>query len=772
MTTKHDTKGRIITRKTLNRSMAYSLIGGGFGSVWFLFTSPQQLLILLVKNYLGASSSELGLFLGIMNIISVFHLAAIAIYAYRRTIKPFWLTVSFIHRSLTFLLAAASFYAAAGGSRRIALMVVMITSVLTFVLGNMAGSGWWAWINQIVPNNRRSTYFGQRSAVAQATNVIAFFTATIMIDVFTQQIFLVFGIIYLVAGVFGITESSLHIPIPEPTSAQANKVPFKVSSFFQPFRNRNFRTLCIVAGVSMMGISISAPFFVPMITDPSEIGAPTIWLGIMFAISQLTWVLIIQFWGTMMDRFGRKPVAMIGMLFPLSYLGYLFLTPQNYHYVLPAIALLGGVFSPALYEGLNQVMLSLVPQKNQTAYIAWYWALLGIIQGLGPIIGGYLLQVTGSISVLVISTLFIIFVSFILLDTVKTGKELKFTRLVSTLSSPNIIKAYMNMPVIARSGDKTKVGNALKTMRSSQGSLALDEILIRLEDPDDEVREEAVKALGRIGGPEVEDVLIAHMSTSESMVRTECAQALGRLGCGRAVPSLIDMLYSDDESLVKAAARALGKIESTDSTKALLAIIREPRSLKIKITSAEGLSAKQERIAILQEILSLFEQTENPVMQKQLIISVGNIIGKPGEFYSYLTGTEQAREDAVQKLFRAVSRHLKTMERTSKGLIDHIVFETLPATISHFEAGDKEETIKGLSRILMNLIYREITLQQSSNELSAEHMQMLAKEAPRLYAAYTLLLWFQRFYGEETSRISDNELLLLFYALRYYKVAF
>ncbi len=72
----------------------------------------------------------------------------------------------------------------------------------------------------------------------------------------------------------------------------------------------------------------------------------------------------------------------------------------------------------------------------------------------------------------------------------------------------------------------------------------------------------------------------------------------------------------------------------------------------------------------------------------------------------------------------------------------------------------------------MNLIYREITLQQSSEELSAEHMQMLAKEAPRLYAAYTLLLWFQRFYGEETSRISDNELLLLFYALRYYKVAF
>ncbi len=51
MTTKHDTKGRIITRKTLNRSMAYSLIGGGFGSVWFLFTSPQQLLILLVKTF-------------------------------------------------------------------------------------------------------------------------------------------------------------------------------------------------------------------------------------------------------------------------------------------------------------------------------------------------------------------------------------------------------------------------------------------------------------------------------------------------------------------------------------------------------------------------------------------------------------------------------------------------------------------------------------------------------------------------------------------------
>lgn len=768
----YDTKDRPITKKLVNRSLTFSLIGGGFGSVWFLFTSPQQLLTILVKNNLGASSSVLGLFLGAMNIISIFHLASFFIYSRLKTIKPFYLTMGFIHRSQTFFISAASFYAAFGGDRRIALYVIMASSLLTFTLGNTAGSGWWAWMNRIVPPGRRSSYFGKRSSLAQTLNVLTFLAATISLDIFRHEVFLVFGFIYLAAALLGVSETALHVSIPEPRQSKEDRVPPKFSTFLQPILNKNFRTLCIVAGITLMGINISAPFYIPMITDPAQIGAPTLWVGIIYAISQLTWVLLIPLWGTLMDRFGRKPVTMVGMIFPLSYLGYLFITPDNYHTLLPIIALTGGIFSPALYEGLNQVMLSLVPKKNQTAYIAWYWALLGIIQGFGPVFGGFLLESSGDIHLLVYASILITALSFLLFNSVTTGKELKFRRLVSTISSPGIIKAYFNIPILGKSTDTQKVGRALQEMNKSQGSLALDEIIIRLDDADEEVREEAVKALGRIGTTGSEEVLITYLSDPSSLVRVECARALGKMRSLRAVPNLIDALHSDDERLVEASARALGRIDSKDSAQALLNLFAEPRSIIIKAASAEGLSARKERLAVLHEVLSLCDQTTNPVIRKQLYISIGNIIGKPGEFYRYLTGTESAREEAVLKLFASTRRHLRSLQkRTSKGLIDHVVFDTLPKAINYYETEDYEQAFKALYTIFMNLIYRKIITTEGVGKIDEHSIEILASKAPRLYAAYTLITWYEKLYADNLSAILPTELLLLFYAIRYYSIA-
>ncbi|MDA3835321.1 MAG: MFS transporter [Spirochaetales bacterium] len=767
----YDTKGRAITKKRINRSLMYSLVGGGFGSVWFLFTSPQQLLTILVKNNLGASSSLLGLFLGARNIISIFHLVAILIYSRLKTIKKFYLTMGFIHRSQTFLIAAASFYAASGGNRKLALYMIMISSLLTFSLGNMAGSGWWAWMNQIVPPDRRSSYFGKRSSLAQTLNIITFLTATISLDLFKSQVFYVFGFIYLAAAILGVTETSLHLSIPEPAKPPEDHTASKLSTFMQPFQNKNFRTLCIVAGISLKGINISAPFFTPMITDPEQIGAPTFWIGIIFAISQFTWVLLIPLWGTLMDRFGRKPVTMVGMIFPFSYIGYLFITPGNYHILLPIIALVGGVFAPALYEGLNQVMLSLVPKKNQTSYIAWYWALLGMIQALGPIFGGYLLESTESIPLLIFSSIATMIVAFLLFDTVKTGKELKFRRLVSTISSPGIIKAYFNIPILGKSANVEKVGKALQNMHSSQGSLALDEIVIRLDDAVDEVREEAVKALGRIGNTAAEEVLIKYLRNPDSLVRTQCARALGHMRSVNAAPLLIDALHSSDEHLVETAARALGRIDSPESAQALLKLFSEPRSIIVKAASAEGLSGKKERISVLYNVLALCDQTENPVIRKQLFISIGNIIGKPGEFYQYLTGTDQAREDAVQKLFSSIQRHLKTLHKTNRGLLDHVIFDTLPKAVNSYETENFEQAFTALYTIFMNLIYRKIILIGDKQDLTQHSIELLADKAPRLYAAYTLITWYEKQYEGDYSKIQSTELLLLFYAIRYYSIA-
>jgi len=763
-----DSKGRPITKKHIKRSMTLSLIGGGLGSVWFLLNAPQQILIILIKNNLGATSSQLGLFLGILNLVSIFHLAAIFIYSKRTTIKPLWITMGFIHRTFSFFIAASSFAVAGGGNQKLFLYVIMISSILTFLLGNIAGSGWWTWINELIPERNRANYFGKRSALAQTLNIVTFFGATLALDSFSSHTFVVFGVIYTLAGIFGFIEFILHIPVSEPRSVQANRSKMKAALFIKPFKDKNFRTLCIVAGVSLLGINISAPFFVPMITNPNQIGAPTLWLGIIFAISQLTWVLVIPFWGTMMDRFGKKSVAMIGMIFPLSFIGYIFITPLNYVYILPIIAFMGGMLSPAFYEGLNQTMLSLIPRKDRTVYIAWYWALLGSIQAIGPIIGGYLLETIGSISVLIFSSIGVMIIAFLLFDTIKAGKELKFTRLVSTITSPGIIKAYFNIPILGKSLNKEKVGRALHEIKDTRGSIALDEIIVRLDDADEEVREEAVRALGRIGGDDALKVLIDSLSDKDSLVQVDCARALGKLRIQEAAPFLIESLRSDDEKLVDASARALGRINSTESTAALLGMLRSDRSLRIKATSAEGMSERQERNTVLQEILELRDQTENPVLKKQLSIAIGNILGKPGEFYQFLTGTELAREESVQKLFKDIRKQLKGLDRTPAGSIKYVLQHTLPNAINYYEINDSKSAFWELRALLFQLLYRHLGSYGADKSISEKDLELLYHEAPRLYAGYVVLKWFERKYAGNYENVSETDLLLLFYALKFY----
>jgi hypothetical protein len=47
----------------------------------------------------------------------------------------------------------------------------------------------------------------------------------------------------------------------------------------------------------------------------------------------------------------------------------------------------------------------------------------------------------------------------------------------------------------------------------------------------------------------------------------------------------------------------------------------------------------------------------------------------------------------------------------------------------------------------------------------------LASKAPRLYTAYTLITWYEKLYADNLSAILPTELLLLFYAIRYYSIA-
>ena len=98
----------------------------------------------------------------------------------------------------------------------------------------------------------------------------------------------------------------------------------------------------------------------------------------------------------------------------------------------------------------------------------------------------------------------------------------------------------------------------------------LTTLLKELEDPDEDIREEAVSSLGRIMDPRVvKPLMLVLLTDPVEDIREGAADVLGLIGDQTAIPALIRALRDEDEFVRDSAVRALGRIGSNQSIPAL-----------------------------------------------------------------------------------------------------------------------------------------------------------------------------------------------------------
>lgn len=658
--------------------MIVSIASGASGTLWVIVCSPQPIFNVFVSNAMSGGSEFLGLLVGILSFAAIFQIPSIFIYSRLRRKKIFWLVTSTIHRLNGFVLAAAAFAVGKGGEPSAGLRVVLFGMTASWIITNISASGWWSWMAEIIPDKIRAYFFGRRSSVSNIVNIGWFFLVSVILDAVSgSALYYTYAVIFLIGGIGGLADILLHIFIPElPGKSEGESGDISLSEFLEPLKNRNFIGFSLSVGVALFSINVSGPFLAPYITATDTIGAPITWLGIMFVISQLLWILLSPAWGMFMDRMGRKPVVMIGLLFTLSWIGYLFLTHKNYTYLLPIIALTGGALAPAFWDGTNQLMLSLTPERNRLSFVAWYWALIGVISGGGSIVGGVLdsyfrevrltvvpgFTIRGMQIVILVSLVLILFSLFVL-SRIREARGKPVGYVFSLVTNPGVFRTFLNIGTISRTTESYRVARALRAIEGSTSNLALEEVLSRLDDPDPDVREEAARALGRIGSPEAFDALVVQLADTQSTVRSAAARALGHIGDRRAIPYLIQGLTDPSEDLRDACLFALGEVGGDNAAEELLSVFRKIESERLVATGAAAVS----KLGILEaawEIVPRMHETKNPVLRNQLAIALGNLLGRPGEFYQYVTGSDAQRETRRGRLFQDAQRNLPNLLRT------------------------------------------------------------------------------------------------------------
>lgn len=703
--------------------MQLNIFTGCLSTVWGIVCSPQPIFNVFVINHLGASASTLGLLVALIQLSGLFQLASIFIYGYARRRKPFFIAAHLIHRILTLAIAAAAFVAAATGNTSWGIRAIMVAVPLSWIFMNASSAGWWSWVADLFPEKIRGAFFLKRSAIINVINVIWFFLASMVLDLIKgPYTFWIYGAIFSIGAFAGILDIVLNsfIPEPEPEESEA----FNPRDALEPLKNRNFIRFSLAAGIAIFSINLIGPFQSPFVVDPKGVAAPNTWLGIMFVISQLTWVLTAPFWGIIMDKWGRKPVVVLGCFFVLSWTGYFFLTHRTYVYLLPLMSIASGLLAPAFWEGINQMMLSLAPSKNRIAYVAWYMTLVGLVSSGGSLLGGILLDTlsdfrlsflhltfSGFHVVQLVSMVMVIFSAWII-SRVREGREQEIGFVVGRVANPGILKTYAYLDDIATAIDPGRTEQALRSIEAETGDLALDEIIARLDDPYLEIREEAARALGRIGSNYAVEPLIQKLIEAQSHFQITVARALGKIRDQRAVAPLIQCLNNTrSEELQEACIQALGDIGGDEAALTVSEFYSHATNDRLRAAAADAAS----RLGIFEatsELLPRLIAGKSSAVRRQYAIALGNIFGPTGAFYPFVSGSEGASSDRISRLFRQLEGKIRStnlrLYKTSITKRSKTQIQARIATIrevrEHLDAGQDQEALKKITCFAQELL--------------------------------------------------------------------
>lgn len=297
----------------------------------------------------------------------------------------------FIERLPVFLLAP-SVMLFAGSNPTLALAAVIGLYGLTSIGGGIGAVAWADMIAKVIPIHRRGFFFGFTGAIGTGTGVIGASLAAWLLGkyAFPQGYIWSFG----VGGVFIFLSWVCLSQVREPFQPNPSK-PISQMDYFRSLpsilrRDHNFSRYLVSQIILSLG-GMAAGFIVVyavqrwQLTDEYA-GTYNVALLVGQAIASLLF-------GPLADRRGYKLVMEIGILFAILSIGVAILAPDPYWFFV-VYALRGVSIAAGMMASVMIVMEFCTPEIRPT-YIGLANTVPGIAAVVGPLLGGYLADLTG-----------------------------------------------------------------------------------------------------------------------------------------------------------------------------------------------------------------------------------------------------------------------------------------------------------------------------------------------------------------------------------------
>ena len=261
-------------------------------------------------------------------------------------------------------------------SDRISLTAVLAVFAVSTALLAVSANIWAGWMARMVPLRIRGRFFAKRNAVLLSFGLSTAFLLGLLVDNFNNDpaaLRLVMAGLFLIAGIIGLIGLKILSRQPERPTETADLPALEL--FKEPFKDSNFRKLCVFGGWWMLAVGIGAPFWQPFMIEVLRMGVTEMLLYGM--TSTVGSILTLKYWGRFIDRYGNitamKLAIGIGTVVPFV---WLFVTPDSVWIIFIESLIAGSMWGCVGIVTANLV-LAIAPKEKAQIYSGLFGACCG-----------------------------------------------------------------------------------------------------------------------------------------------------------------------------------------------------------------------------------------------------------------------------------------------------------------------------------------------------------------------------------------------------------
>ena len=623
-----------------------------WGSIYVLFL-----------NELGLNKTQIGFLLSLFpffGLIALFLAPWAAQVGYKRIFQVFWSART---------LATAGLVATPWVYNRFdtpGVLIYIAGIMISFALfRSTAMTAYMPWQHEFIPPGIRGKYSATSNILISLAGLVAVSASGYIVS---RPLGLERYTILFAAGVlFGFLSVWLqsHVPGGRPHPVASDRRARR-SDLWSPLRDRNFVAYLIGAGLIVLANGALGTF-IPLYMR-EKIGLSIANVILLQNGTLLGGLLSSYLWGWAADRYGAKPVALVGLLLTATLPVWWLIMPRQAGislYVALAIAWLQGTANLGWAIGSARLLyVGIVRPGKNSAYMAQYNAWMGVIGGISQVAAGSLLDAFSgfqtmflgieidSYGVLFIVAFVLLVVSILAVRRIRAEGKLSVGEFAGLFFHGNPILAVELLIRFHLAKDEPAIVTVTERLGQSKSPLTVDELLDALADPRFYVRFEAIVSIARRGPDErLMKALARVLKGSDPALSVIAAWALGRIGDSRALEPLRQALQAPYRSVKAHAARSLATLGDLEFIAILKHQLEAETDLGLQIAYASSLGRLQDRQAA-PELLRLLRFCPDTDGQMELSLSLARILGEEARFIQLLRGT---RADAGTSLSQAIS---------------------------------------------------------------------------------------------------------------------